>query len=289
MAANDDIATQAAEDAAAALAEDIGAGDLSRALADSDSPCGGVLYCRENAVLCGRQWFEESFLQLDSAARFVWHCGEGEEMRADAAVCEVSAIPAALFAGERAAINFLQTLSATATAARRFCRLANGATITDTRKTIPKLRAAQKYAARIGGAKNHRRGLFDEILIKENHLALCGGIKNALTRANRIAPPERIQIEARSLDDVAAAIAAGATRVLLDNFSPDDLRQAVCKFGARAELEASGGIDEKTIAEVAATGVHRISLGAITKNIRAVDFSFLVSANSREHEKIPRK
>lgn len=271
-----DLAAQAAADAAAALEEDIGAGDLSRGLFDGDAPRNGVLYCRENAMLCGRPWFEQCFLLLDDSARFVWRIAEGGEMRADAKVCEVRASPAALSGAERSALNFLQTLSATATAARRFCRLAGKATIVDTRKTLPKLRAAQKYAVRIGGARNHRRGLFDEILIKENHLALAGGVKNALSRARRIVAPERIQIEARTLAEAAAAIAAGAARILLDNFSLSDLRRAAREFGERAELEASGGVSEDAVAAIAATGVHRISVGALTKNIRAVDFSFLI-------------
>lgn len=275
--AEHNIAARAAADAAAALEEDLGGGDLCRGLFVDDSPRNGILFCRENAVLCGRPWFEECFLQLDSAAQFNWEINEGEEMRADAAVCAVRANPAALSGGERSALNFLQTLSATATVARRFCGLAGRATITDTRKTLPKLRAAQKYAARIGGAKNHRCGLFDEILIKENHLALAGGIRNALARAQKIAAPQHIQIEARTLADVAAAIDAGATRILLDNFSLSDLRRAAREFGARAELEASGGVSENVVAEIAAAGVHRISVGAITKNIRAVDFSFIVS------------
>ena len=276
--AENDIAAQAAADAADALAEDIGAGDLSRGLAEDGASRNGVLFCRESAVLCGRPWFEQCFLQLDAAARFRWKIDEGATLAPNAAVCEVRANPAALSGGERSALNFLQTLSATATAARRFCELAGAATITDTRKTLPKLRAAQKYAARIGGARNHRRGLFDEILIKENHLALAGGIKNALARAQKIAAPEYVQVEARTLADAAAAIDAGATRVLLDNFSLSDLRQAVRRFGGAAELEASGGVSEDVVAAIAATGVHRISVGALTKNIRAVDFSFLVDA-----------
>lgn len=276
--AENDIAAQAAADVAAALAEDIGTGDLSRGLAADDAPRNGVLFCRENAVLCGRPWFEQCFLQLDAAAQFVWTINEGEETRADSPVCEVRANPAALSGGERSALNFLQTLSATATIARRFCKHAGKATITDTRKTLPKLRAAQKYAVRIGGAHNHRHGLFDEILIKENHIALAGGINNALMRAQKIAAPAHIQIEARNLEDVAAAINAGATRILLDNFSIADLRRAVQEFGTRAELEASGGVREETVAEIAATGVHRISVGALTKDIRAVDFSFIVIA-----------
>ena len=279
MAANDIVAIAAA-DAAAALAEDIGAGDLSRGIvAGDDSPRRAILYSRENAVLCGRPWFEECFLQLDSSAQFQWRVDEGGDLHSDFAACEMSATPAALSGGERSALNFLQTLSATATAARRYVNFANGgATIVDTRKTLPKLRAAQKYAVRIGGAKNHRFGLFDEILIKENHIALAGGIETAMMRAKNIAPLHCVQVEARSLEEVAAALNAGAIRILLDNFSLADLREAVRRFGDSAELEASGGVCEETVAEIAKCGVHRISVGAMTKHIRAADFSLIVSA-----------
>ncbi|MBE8158181.1 MAG: carboxylating nicotinate-nucleotide diphosphorylase [Betaproteobacteria bacterium] len=276
--AKNDIAADAAADAAAALAEDIGGGDLSAGLVDNSAPRTGILRVRENTVLCGRLWFESCFLQLDSAAAFNWRAAEGGEIAAGQTVCEVRALPRALLGGERAALNFLQTLSATAFAARRMQKLAGKTAVTDTRKTLPKLRAAQKYAVRIGGAQNHRLGLFDEILIKENHIAAAGGIAAVLQKARAVADESRLQIEVRNLPELAAALAAGARRILLDNFSAAGLRRAVKQTGGRAELEASGNISEDNIAAVAATGVDRISSGALTKNIRAADFSFTVRA-----------
>ena len=277
--AKNNIAAQAAADAAAALAEDIGGGDLSAALVDNTAARTGVLCVRENTVLCGRPWFESCFLQLDKNTVFDWRAAEGGEISAGQTVCEVRALPRALLGGERSALNFLQTLSATALAARRMQKLAGKTIVADTRKTLPKLRAAQKYAVRTGGAHNHRLGLFDEILIKENHLAASGGIAAALQKARAITEESRIQIEARNLEELAAALDAGAKRILLDNFSTANLRRAVQQTGGRAELEASGNISEETAAAVAATGVDRISSGALTKNIRAADFSFIVRAS----------
>ena len=270
------INMQASADAAEALAEDIGGGDISAELVAADVPATGVLYSRETAVLCGRAWLEACFLHLDKAARFVWQINEGEELSADAVVCEVCANWRALLSGERAALNFLQTLSATATAARRQQQLAGAVKITDTRKTLPKLRVAQKYAVRIGGAHNHRHGLFDEILIKENHAVGGGGIAAALCRARQLIDENRIQTEVRDLAELDVALEAGARRILLDNFSIDDLRRAVQQTDGRAELEASGNIGEDRLPEVAATGVQRISIGGMTKNVRAVDFSFII-------------
>lgn len=278
---NINISAIAAEDARAALLEDIGAGDLSAQLlsAADTLPRQGVLYCRESAVLCGRLWFEQCFLQLDAKAKFHWQVAESEEMQPDGVVCKVHARVDALLTGERSALNFLQTLSATATVASRLCRLVQGkVAIVDTRKTIPKLRIAQKYAAKTGGAQNHRLGLFDEILIKENHIAAIGGIDQALQKAAQHARSEHIQIEVRDLSELEQAVNAGATRILLDNFTLADLRQAGQTYAERAELEASGNITENNLQEIADTGVHRISIGALTKNIDAVDFSFMTGS-----------
>ena len=192
-------------------------------------------------------------------------------------VCEVQAETRALLTAERSALNFLQTLSATATAARRYQKLAGGAKVTDTRKTLPKLRVAQKYAVRTGGACNHRLGLYDEILIKENHIMAAGGIAAVLAAAYNMLPESRVQIEVRTINDLRTALAAGARRVLLDNFSIADIQSAVQIAQGRAELEASGGVEENNIAALAATGVDRISIGALTKNIRAVDFSLVLA------------
>ena len=276
--AKNDIAAQAAADAAAALAEDIGGGDLSAVLADNSAPRAAVLRAGKAAVLCGRPWFEACFLQLDKNASFDWRAPEGGALSAGQTVCEMRAMPRALLGGERSALNFVQTLSATALAARRMQKLAGKTAVLDTRKTLPKLRAAQKYAVRVGGARNHRMGLFDGILIKENHIAAAGGIAAALQKARAAASESQIQIEVRNLGELSAALEAGAKRILLDNFSVSGLRRAAQKTDGRAELEASGGVSEKTVAAVAGSGVDRISVGALTKNICAADFSFLILA-----------
>ena len=266
------------EDARAALFEDVGGGDMSASLAGGGRSR-GVLYCRQRAVLCGAPWFEKVFLLLDCAAAFDWRAKEGEIIKGE--VCAVSASTKALLTGERAAINFLQTLSATAGAARRWQKRARqtnaNVMITDTRKTIPKLRAAQKYAVRIGGAHNHRMGLFDEILIKENHIRAAGGVVKALQKAKQeCADLQKIMIEVRNDEELQLALKAGAKRILLDNFSAAELHKAVKAAGGRAQLEASGGIAYNNLPDIAASGVHRISVGALTKNIRAVDFSFII-------------
>ncbi|MGI9337685.1 MAG: carboxylating nicotinate-nucleotide diphosphorylase [Gammaproteobacteria bacterium] len=265
-------------DARAALREDVGDGDMSAALAGDIVSC-GVLFCRQRAVLCGAPWFEKVFLLLDSGAIFDWRTKEGEMTKGE--VCTVTASAKALLSGERAAVNFLQTLSATATAARKWQKRAQqkqpGLMITDTRKTIPKLRAAQKYAVRIGGAHNHRMGLFDEILIKENHIRAAGSIAEALRKAKKeCADSQKITTEVRDGKELQQALQAGAKRILLDNFSVNQLRAAVKINRGRAQLEASGGISYAALPEIAASGVNRISAGALTKNIRAVDFSFII-------------
>lgn len=271
----------------AALAEDVGGGDLTAALIAADARAVGALTCRDaGAVLCGAEWFEECFRALDGAAAFRWNFRDGEALPRDGKVVTVTGRARALLTAERSAINFLQTLSATATAARRLQAAlegtgtgeAMGAVLVDTRKTIPMLRAAQKYAARVGGAVNHRAGLFDEMLLKENHIALLGGDVGAAVRralATGIAP-EKLQVEVRSVAEMEAALAAGAKRILLDNFPPESLREAARQNNGRAELEASGGANEANIATVATTGVPRISCGAMTKHVRAIDFSFIV-------------
>ena len=277
-------------DVRSALAEDVGAGDLSAALIAPDARARGVLTCREGGiVLCGAAWFEECFRELDAGAVFGWRCREGDEIPEGGEVAEVSGLARALLSGERSALNFLQTLSGTATAARRMLGLTGGrAVLADTRKTLPKLRFAQKHAVRVGGARNHRAGLYDEILLKENHLALSGGGAGGAAGADgsgmiRAALAsgigrERVQVEVRNLAEMESALDAGAVRILLDNFSVEDLRAAVRANGGRAELEASGGADEGNLAEIAATGVDRISSGAMTKNVRAADFSFALTA-----------
>lgn len=280
---NDAVAALAREQARHALQEDIGGGDLTAPLLGS-ARLSARLICREAAVLCGVPWFETCFRLLDESAQFEWHFAEGALLPSlppqGAQVCRVSARAPALLAAERSAINFLQTLSATATAANRWQRAAGDKVkIVDTRKTLPLLRQAQKYAVRVGGATNHRQGLHDEILIKENHIRAAGGIAAAMAQAQALAaaaqcPPP--QIEVRSLDELQQALAAGATRILLDNFTLADIKAAVACAPPPVELEASGAITLDTVAAVAACGVARISAGALTKHIRAVDFSLLV-------------
>lgn len=275
---------QARADAAVALAEDIGTGDLSAPLA-GDKPLAARLLCKAETILCGVAWFEACFNHLTDAAVFDWQAADGDNLRGGETVCVLQAPAAALLAAERSALNFLQTLSATAAAANKWQKLAGDVAVVDTRKTLPLLRLAQKYAVRVGGARNHRLGLFDEILIKENHIAAAGGIGAALTAAFAAVPKKHVQIEVRNREELRAAVANGAGRVLLDNFPVEEIRRAVAETPAGVELEASGGVDEKSVAAIAAAGVHRISIGAMTKNIRAADFSLLAHLTQNDDEK----
>lgn len=270
---------------AAALCEDVGDGDLTAALIDPGARASATLVCiDDDAVLCGGAWFEEAFAQVDADAGIEWRLGDGARLKAGDAVCRIEGNARAMLTAERVAINILQTLSATATAARRFCdAVGTGARITDTRKTVPGMRVAQKYAAAIGGARNHRIGLFDQVLIKENHIAAAGGIAEALRRARAVTGAEesRIEIEVEDLQQLQQALAAGAKRIMLDNFTVDQLRDAVAATAGRAALEASGNITLKNARAVAATGVDLISAGAITKHINAVDFSLRFDSPGR--------
>ena len=260
----------------AALAEDIGSGDLTAQLIPATQAARASIISREAAVLCGTAWFEACFRKLDSQVEIEWFARDGETVAAGQTLAGIGGNGRALLSAERPALNFLQSLSATATATRQYVELAKDthAKIMDTRKTLPGLRLAQKYAVECGGGKNQRVGLYDGILIKENHIMAAGGIREALELAARIAPPGiSIQIEVESLDELEQALAAGAKLILLDNFDPDTLRAAVKLAGTRAELEASGGITLETVRAVAETGVHRISVGSLTKDIKAVDLS----------------
>jgi len=271
---------------AAALREDVGGGDLSAALIEPGARAGATLFCREagTVVLCGAAWFEEAFRQVgaDGAVEVRWLRADGARLTTGDAVCRVTGNARAMLTAERAAINLLQTLSATATVARRYVDAIAGtsARITDTRKTLPGLRRAQKYAAAVGGARNHRIGLFDQVLIKENHIAAAGGIAEALRRARTVtgAAESRIEIEVENMPQLQQALAAGAKRIMLDNFTVDQLREAVAITAGRAELEASGNISLANARAVAATGVDLISVGALTKHIQAVDFSLRFDA-----------
>jgi nicotinate-nucleotide pyrophosphorylase (carboxylating) len=230
-------------------------------------------------VLCGTLWFEECFLTLDPDCRIEWKLKEGERANANQPLCEIHGDARALLSAERPALNFLQTLSAVATVTRRYVEAAQGhkAKIMDTRKTLPGLRHAQKYAVTVGGGHNQRTGLFDGVLIKENHIAAAGGIGKVMELAFQVTPPHiPIQIEVESMAELDEALLAGAQLILLDNFSVADMQRAVEHAAGRAELEASGGITLENIPLIAATGVDRISIGALTKDVKAIDLSMRV-------------
>jgi nicotinate-nucleotide pyrophosphorylase (carboxylating) len=264
-----------ADDVRRALAEDIGPGDRTAHLVPADRALHTRVVCREHAVLAGRAWFDEAFRQLDEAVSVAWQAADGERLAAGQSVCEVRGPARSVLTGERTALNFLQALSGTATATRRYADAVagTGAVVLDTRKTLPGLRRAQKYAVLCGGGSNHRIGLFDAILVKENHIAAAGSIRAAVDQARRRYPDLLLEVEVETLEQLEEACAAGAQRVLLDNFPTDRLREAVRLCKGRVGLEASGGIDIDTIRGVAETGVDFISTGDITKNLRAVDFS----------------
>ena len=266
---------------AAALAEDVGAGDLTASLIDEDAVVGAQIIARESLVLCGEAWVDETYRQLDENVIIDWYIGDGGCAEANDVICKLVGPARALLTGERTALNFLQTLSSTATTTAQYVAAIHGtgAQVLDTRKTIPGLRFAQKYAVTCGGGMNHRFGLFDAILIKENHIKAAGSISAALQRANDDGDDILIEVEVENHAEMLEALDAGATRILLDNFSVDELRNAVAtnaSYGiVSAELEASGNISLDTIRAVAETGVNYVSTGAITKNVRAVDLSML--------------
>lgn len=268
-----------------ALAEDLGRGDWTGRLIPEGRLVQARVKVRENAVLCGRDWFDGCVLALDPAARIAWHRDEGTDMQADSLVCEIEADARALLSAERPALNFLQLLSATATATRAHVNAIAGASpnprgcvVLDTRKTLPGLRQAQKYAVRVGGGQNQRLALWHGILIKENHIAAAGGVAAALTNAVALNSGVEIQIEVETIAQLREALAAGAVSVLLDNFSEAAMREAVAITAGRALLEASGGLSLDQLRRVAATGVDRISVGKLTKDVRAVDYSLRVAS-----------
>ena len=261
---------------AQALAEDVGTGDLTARLIDADVRTRARVISREAAILCGQPWFEATLRVLDPAASFTWHAAEGAEVAPGQTLCEVEANARALLTAERTALNFLQLLSGTATTTRAYVRAVEGtrARIVDTRKTVPGLRLAQKYAVHVGGGTNHRLGLYDGILIKENHIIAAGGIRQALARAQAMeAAHAFIQVEVETLDELAEALEAGAQMILLDNMTLEQMKEAVWINAGRAELEVSGGVDLDQVRAIAETGVDRISIGKLTKDVRAVDLS----------------
>ena len=259
-----------------ALAEDVGAGDLTAALIPADARVEAQVITREDAVLCGTAWFDEVFRQVDKRIRVVWLIKDGDAIRAGQALCNASGPARGLLTGERAALNFLQLLSGTATRTRQYVEAVRGTKtiVLDTRKTVPGLRHAQKYAVACGGGQNHRMGLYDAILIKENHIAAAGSITAALEAARHSAPKGiSVEIEVENIGQLREALAAGAERLLLDNFSVEQLKAAVDETRGRAKLEASGGIDLSNIRAFAETGVDYISIGDMTKTVKAVDLS----------------
>jgi nicotinate-nucleotide pyrophosphorylase (carboxylating) len=269
-----------------ALFEDIGTGDWTAMLVPNEAPVQAKLIVRQAAILCGQAWFEACLHALDPAATVKWHYAEGDAMTADSTVCEITAKPRALLSAERPALNFLQTLSWTATITREHVKAIEGASpnpkgcvVLDTRKTIPGLRQAQKYAVTVGGGKNQRLALWHGILIKENHIAAAGGVKAAMEAALALQSGVEIQIEVETIAELQAALAAGAKSILIDNFTLDQMREAVAITGGAALLEASGGVSLDQLRAIAATGVDRISIGKLTKDVIAVDYSLRVQAN----------
>jgi nicotinate-nucleotide pyrophosphorylase (carboxylating) len=262
----------------AALAEDVGTGDVTGKLVPASEWVKARVIVREAAVLCGAPWFEGVMTQLDPHIRIQWHFAEGAMMSADSEVCAIEAPARALLTAERASLNFLQLLSGVATATRRYVDVIKGtnAAILDTRKTLPGLRLAQKYAVRVGGGQNQRIALYDGILIKENHIAAAGGIKAAMQAAQALNAGVTIQVEVENLAELEEALEAGAVSILLDNFTPDLMYEAVKITNGRALLEASGGINMATVRAIAETGVDRISIGSLTKDIRATDYSLRI-------------
>ncbi|HOI53137.1 MAG TPA: carboxylating nicotinate-nucleotide diphosphorylase [Azonexus sp.] len=274
------LAAEITRNVTAAIVEDVGAGDLTAALVPGERRVRARVIAREPGVLCGAAWFDECVRRLDPTATVSWQAADGERIGADQVLCTIDGNGRALLTAERSALNFLQLLSAVASKARIYADAIAGtrAQVVDTRKTLPGLRVAQKYAVRAGGGGNHRLALWDAILIKENHIHAAGGIAQAMAAAQKVAAAAAdrckfIQVEVENLDELRQALDAGATMILLDNFSCALLREAVALNAARAVLEASGNVSLESIREIAETGVDRISVGALTKDVKALDLS----------------
>jgi nicotinate-nucleotide pyrophosphorylase (carboxylating) len=285
FAGNESLEQARARNVGDALLEDLGTGDWTALLVPEARSVRASVRVREDAVLCGREWFDDVVHALDARARVDWQFTEGADMPADSVVCRLEADGRALLSAERPALNFLQLLSGTATATRRHVRAIEGASpnpggcaILDTRKTIPGLRLAQKYAVRVGGGHNQRLALWHGILIKENHIAAAGGVAAAMRQALALNAGVEIQIEVETLEQLRQALDAGARSVLLDNFALPQVCEAVALSAGRALLEVSGGVRLERLREIAATGVDRISIGSLTKDLRAIDYSMRVDA-----------
>ncbi|MEY4980527.1 MAG: nicotinate-nucleotide diphosphorylase [Pseudomonadota bacterium] len=271
-----DLAQLATADVARALAEDVASGDLTAALIDPSRRARARILAREEAIICGTPWVQAAVLALDPQAQLVWHVAEGQRCTPNQVVLEIDSLAQPLLSAERTALNFLQLLSAVATQTATYVAAVAGtrARIVDTRKTLPGLRLAQKYAVTTGGGLNHRIGLYDAVLIKENHIAAAGGVAAVLQRVKDTAPQARfVEIEVETLAQLDEALACGATMVLLDNMDIPTLQSAVRMNAGRAVLEISGGVNLKTVRALAETGVDRISIGALTKDVKAIDFS----------------
>ena len=259
----------------AALTEDVGSGDITAALIDAGSRASGRVITREDGVICGQPWVDTVFAELDRDVSIDWHCQDGQAVKAGDTLFTIDGPARSLLTGERCALNFMQLLSGTATTCKRYASLVSGTAVRllDTRKTIPGLRAAQKYAVLCGGCHNHRIGLFDAFLIKENHIAACGGIAAAVATARTSAPGKPVEVEVENFSELEEALAAGCDRVMLDNFSLEMIMQAVALASGRVELEVSGNVTEDTLLPIAQTGVDFVSIGALTKDCRALDLS----------------
>lgn len=271
-----DLTIEINQSVAAALAEDIGTGDLTGSLIPEEQIAQAHVISREHAILCGRAWFDACFHQLDSETKISWLVQDGSEIKPNQTLCEIEGKARSMLTAERTALNFLQTLSATASLAKRYADAIKHtkAVVMDTRKTLPSLRKAQKYAVKVGGGENQRIGLFDGILIKENHIIAAGGISKAIASAKKIVDGNvSIQIEVEDLSELEQALKAGAKLILLDNFNLEQMREAVKITQGRAQLEASGNVSLETIRAIAETGVDRISVGSLTKDIKAIDLS----------------
>jgi nicotinate-nucleotide pyrophosphorylase (carboxylating) len=260
-----------------AIAEDVGSGDITAHLIPENHSAHASVICREPAVLCGMAWFNAVFAELDTRVQVDWHVHDGAQAAAGQQLCSLQGPARAMLTGERTGLNFLQTLSGTATLARRYADVVADlpVRILDTRKTLPGLRLAQKYAVRIGGCHNHRTGLYDGILIKENHIVAAGSIQQAIQQARSENPGMPVEIEVETTSQIRQALESGAERLLLDNFPLPELKQAVKLVDGRAELEASGGITLENLREVALAGVDFISIGTLTKNLQSIDLTML--------------
>ena len=261
-----------------ALQEDIGDGDITSLLIADNLQAKAHILCREEAILCGIAWVEETYRNIDSRLQIQWNFKDGDSLKKDAQVAEIVGNARAILTGERTALNFLQTLSGTATITKQYAERLKGTSVIllDTRKTLPGMRNAQKYAVRVAGGSNHRKGLYDAYLVKENHIQSCGNISNAIATARKINPNKVLEVEVQNLEQLSEAISAKPDIIMLDNFKLQDIRKAVTINSGNAKLEVSGNINQESLVNVAKTGVDYISVGALTKHCRAIDFSLLL-------------